>query len=235
MRGIVFDSGPIISLTMSGSQWLLEALKKNFNGEFIIPKSVSKEIIDRPMKTKKYKFESIRIMPYIANGILKIVDEKDDEDISKKANEILDIANKCFFNKGNAVKIVHYAEAEAIATCIKYDIKTLVIDERNTRYLIEAPLKIKKRLERKLHTKIDVKTEMIENLKKKVGFIRAIRSCELATIAYEKGLLDFYKLSNFQKRKDFDKGILEGILWALKLNGCAIVDKEINAILEIEK
>ena len=229
--GIVFDAGPFISMTLSGTLWVLEALKKKYKGQFYITPAVKKEIIDRPLTTKKYKFESIRVMPYLANGTITLIDNKE---IENKTKEILELANNCFFLKNKPIKILHDGETESIAACLILGAKTIVIDERTTRYLIEAPEKIKKRLERKLHSRIEVDSNKLKELNKEFKEIIPIRSTELLTIAFEKELFNFYKYSNVNKIDDFDKTVLEGILWALKLNGCAILDTEINEILKIE-
>ncbi|MBW2999423.1 hypothetical protein KY339_02020, partial [Candidatus Woesearchaeota archaeon] len=57
-----------------------------------------------------------------------------------------------------------------------------------------------------------------------------IRSTELAIMAYELGLLDRYlpKLPNPKKQ------LLEGVLWGLKLNGCAISGREIEKVVGLE-
>ena len=43
---LIFDSGPLINFAMNGILHVLERLKKEFDGEFIITKEVKKEIID---------------------------------------------------------------------------------------------------------------------------------------------------------------------------------------------
>jgi hypothetical protein len=228
--GIVFDTGPLISMTMNSLTWVLEKLKAHYSGKFYITPGVKFELIDRPLKTRKYKFESIRVMPYIANGTLTLLT---DTRVLEKAEEILELSNSTYYAKGQPVKIVHQGEAEAVAACIIYGCKTLVIDERTTRYLIEAPTKIKQRLQRKLHTKVKIDHKKLSLLKAMLKEIQPIRSTELLVIAYEKGMLDYYQSANIEHRPvpEFKREILEGILWALKLSGCAIVDKEIDIIL----
>ena len=50
---------------------IFEQLKKKFKGNFIISNAVKKEVIDHPMKTRKYKLEAIMISDLIQNNILK--------------------------------------------------------------------------------------------------------------------------------------------------------------------
>ena len=63
MKSIVFDTGPIISLTLNNLLWIIEPLHDRFGGEFYITKAVYKELIDRPLSTKKYKFEARTLKP----------------------------------------------------------------------------------------------------------------------------------------------------------------------------
>ncbi len=230
-NGLVFDAGPIISLTLSGILWVLEALKKEYKGKFYITSAVKKEIIGQPLKTKKYKFESVRVMPYLANGTLTLLEN---EEIRTKTIEIQNLANSCFYANKKPIKILHDGETESIAACLILEAKTLVIDERTTRYLIEAPNKIKRRLEKKLHTKIEEDTLKLKKLHSLIGDIQPIRSTELITIAFEKNLLKFFEYSNIEHLHNFRKTILEGALWALKSNGCAILDEEIDEIIKLE-
>lgn len=231
-KGIVFDTGPLISLTLNGSLWILEKLKAKYSGEFYITPAIKWELIDQPLHTKKYKFESVRIMPYLANKTIEIIDNSE---IHTKTEELLNLANNTFSAKGQQIKIVHKGEAEGVAACLVLGAKTFVVDERTTRYLIEAPEKIHHRLERKLHQKIHVDKTKLKLLKTMLAEIQPIRSTELMTIAFERDMLTFYEYSNINKDEHFKKTVLEGALWALKLSGCAIQESEINEILKQQK
>ena len=71
MKTIVFDTGPIISLTMNNLLWILEPLKSISNANFYITNPVKKELVDNPLnKTKRFKFEALQVLHYIENGIL---------------------------------------------------------------------------------------------------------------------------------------------------------------------
>ena len=52
MRSIIFDTGPIISLTMNNLIWTLKHLKRQFKGDFLITPAVKKELIEKPFRTK---------------------------------------------------------------------------------------------------------------------------------------------------------------------------------------
>ncbi len=136
----------------------------------------------------------------------------------------MNLANSIYINKRKKIKIVHEGEIETIAM----QNNICVIDERTTRMLIENPLKLKELLEKKLHSKIHIDVKNLNEFKELTKDVKIIRSTELMTIAFEKGLFkDFIPKG---KRKDF----LDGLLWGLKLRGCAISSDEINQILRLK-
>ncbi len=225
---LIFNTGPIISLTMNNLLWLLKPLKRQFQGKFVIPKAVKRELIDKPFKIKRFKFEALQVLHYINNNTLEVVDKRE---ITKKAEKILSIANKCFRAHGKNIEIIHYAEASTLATALVLGADALCVDERTTRLLIEDPARLSKILSKKLHTKIKVNSKNLKEIKKEVKGIKLIRSAELVVIAYELGLLD-----NYVKHTSISKNeLLDSVLWGVKLDGCAISEKEIEQIIKLEK
>ena len=81
----------------------------------------------------------------------------------------------------------------------------------------------------------EINDKNIIELKKILRPLRVIRSVELVTIAYEKGLLDRYVFDEEKKIiPNLEKELLEASLWALKLNGCSVSDNEIKQIIKLE-
>ncbi|MBU0535500.1 MAG: hypothetical protein KKE20_00935 [Nanoarchaeota archaeon] len=224
---IVFDTGPIISLATNNLLWILEPLKKEFNGEFLIPECVKKELIDRPLKGKRFKFEAMQVLSLMDKGVLKLVENPK---VKAESKRLLDLANTIFKAKGNWVQLVHEAEIQAVAVDKIMDAAAFVVDERTMRMLIEHPEKLRKIMEHKLHSKIDIDKKNLAEFRKSTRDIDMIRSTELVTIAFEKGLLDRYLPNLPNPRKE----LLESILWGLKLNGCSISEQEIQRIVKIE-
>lgn len=227
MKSIVFDAGPIISLAMNDLLWLLEPLKKRLRGGFYISKAIKKEIVDKPLSTKRFKFEALKVLHYIDNGTISIVDDKE---IRKKTEFLLELANSSFIAHSQPINIVHYGEMSGISTAIFNNSDAYVVDERTTRTLIENPNKLKNILRYTLHIDIKINYNKLKEFQKLTGNIKIIRSVELVTIAYELGLLDKY-LTNIQNPR---KTLLESVLWGVKLNGCAVSKREIEQILKLE-
>lgn len=223
MKYLIFDAGPIISLTMNGMLSVLEKLKENFDGEFVITPRVKNEVIDKPMRIKKYELEAIQVKNLVAKGILKmstkiIPQQKLDAEVKK----ILDITNSLLrdSNTHEKIEIIHNGEAACLAfsNLCKED-NVIVIDERTTRILTESPKSLERMMESKLHRALDLDEQGLNKLKK----FKFIRSAELLFIAYKKGLIPLKK----------DKNLLDAMLYALKYKGTAISKKEIEEIKEM--
>ena len=187
MKNIVFDTGPIISLTVNNLLWILEPLKKLYSGDFCIPESVKKELIDRPLETKRFKFEALQVLRYVDEGIIKIIRN---DDTKHETLKLLEIANNCFKAHGHHINIVHYAEMAGLACCLKLNSDAFVVDERTTRVLVESPDKLVNILRNKLHTQIETNKANLKEFKNMTKGIKLIRSAEIVTVAYEKKMLD---------------------------------------------
>ncbi len=227
MKSLIFDAGPIISLATNNLLSLLAPLKQEFNGKFYITKAVKRELVDRPLETKKFKFEAIQVERLIENQVLEIVDNNF---IREKTSRLLDTANGIFKAYNNDIKIVHYAEISVITAALSLNSNAVVLDEKTTRFLIENPRMILEILKKTLHTPISINENNLKEFKNTTRGIKAIRSIELVTVAYERGLLDNY-ITNMP---DARKKLLESVLWGVKLNGCAVSEEEIEQIVRLE-
>lgn len=227
MKAIVFDAGPIISLTTNNLLGLLTNLKEAYKGSFYITNSVRRELIERPLDTKKFKFEALQVLRCINAGVLEVFDSRD---LRKKTLCLLELANKCFSVEGNPMQVVHFAEMSGIAAAMLNNSEAFVVDERNTRLLIEDPGRLKEILSKRLHTDIYVTKKNLNEFRSITKGIKLIRSVELVAVAYELGLLNKY-LVNIPNPK---KTLLEAVLWGVKLNGCSVSENEIEEIVKME-
>ena len=227
MRAVIFDAGPIISLTTNNLLWLLEPLKKKFKGDFYLAESVRKELVDKPLNTKKFKFEALQVQKMIEKGVLKVVKSRK---VQKKAEELLGIANNVFHAQNHPIYALQIGELESLAAAKVLGIPYVVVDERITRLLLENPGAMEQLLERRLHTDVHVRRENLLRLHKEVEGVKLVRSFELAAVAYELGLLDDYVAGIPEARKQ----LLQAVLWGIKLNGCSVGQDEIDDIVSFE-
>lgn len=228
IKSLIFDSGPIISLTMNNLLWTLKELKGRFKGRFYLSEGVKRELVDRPLASKKFKFEALQVLKCIDEGVLEVIEN---EKINELANEILELSNHCFEVQGHSLNLFHYGEISGIAACRFLGTNTFVVDERTTRLVIESPDKLIDILERTMHTKIETNRENLNKFNEFTKDIQLIRSVELVTRAYELGFLDEYLLEIPNPKRT----LLESVLWGVKLDGCSVSRREIERILEFEK
>jgi len=218
MKYLIFDAGPIISLTMNGMLPVIEKLKGVFDGEFILTPQVKSEVVDRPMKIKKFKLEALQVKDMISRGVFKMSgDVVPQQKLDKELKRLLKVTNGVLRTTATKekIKIIHDGEAAclAFANLCGTD-SVIVIDERTTRMLTEAPQNLEKMMEKKLHTPLDVELSLLDELKR----FRFIRSAELLFVAYKKELVGV----------NGGKELLDALLYGVKFKGCAISSTEIE-------
>ncbi len=214
---LIFDASSLITLGMNGITFILEDLKKKFNVKFIIPEKVKYEIIDRPHKIKRFKLEALIMKRLFDNKILQLPSSLgiNKNQLDKKTSQILSKTNHSYFAKGKFMEIIHKGEAACLALSLILSEKNIeniiVVDERTTRMIGENPKNLIKLFNKKLHTKVELKSKLKEFSK-----IRFIRSSELVIVAYK---------NNFFNLKD---GVLDALLYATKFKGNSISSDEIR-------
>ncbi len=222
---IIFDASTIISLSMNGLLPELRKLKEIFNGKFIIPHEVKKELIDKAIKIKRFELEALRSKQLIEQGILELPEALgiNKNEISKKTSEFLELANEMYMTNKKEINIIHNGEAACLGLSKILDergVENLIaIDERTMRMIVEKPQNLKALLERKMHMRVLFKKDNSKHFR---GF-KIIRSAELIYIAHKKGIV---------KMKDRGK-LLDALLYAVKYKGCAISSEEIHEIKRI--
>ena len=224
---ILLDAGPVISLTTNNLLWLLERFTQVTKKPFSIVSSVKREIVDRPLATKKFKFEALQVERLIEQGVLNVIEQPE---FKSKALQLLDLANNVFWAHNAPIRIVQLGEMETLAAAASLGTNRVVMDERITRSLIESPEQLRMLMEQRLHTKLHVDTGRLEEFRTMTRHIELIRSAELVAIAYEKGLLNNYLVKVPNARKE----LLESVLWGVKLSGCAISEDEIKELVGME-
>ncbi|MBI4150605.1 hypothetical protein HY492_00610 [Candidatus Woesearchaeota archaeon] len=227
MKTLFFDTGPIISLTTNNLLWLLPKLKEAFNGEFAITDGVKYELVQKPLETKKFKFEAIQVQGMIEQKALDVIISPA---IRQKAQYLQNLANRIFVIRRQPMQILQQGECETLAAALLSNVQTIVCDERITRTLIEAPHQLQQLYERRLHEKVEVNDQALHEFSKAVHGIKVIRSVELVLIAYEKGYLNQYLVKVPNVRRE----LLDSLLWGVKLHGAAISEEEIAELVKEE-
>lgn len=215
-NSIICDSSSLISLAQSCFLDIIPFLNQRMYGCFVYPKMVRVESIERPIAAKNHALRALRLREYEDMKLIRFLDI----DVEKETKELMSMANNIFETKNRAIHLVDAGEAAQIALARKLNINTLVIDERTTRTLLEAPMKLKQHLENESKKPVVVNQKLLNSFLEKSGRFNIIRSSELVVLAYNFGYFDKYGA---------DKVIaLESALYTLKFSGCSLSYEEIN-------
>lgn len=214
MKALIFDSSSIISLALNNLLFILEPLKKIFEGKFYITETIKGELVEKSLDNERFSLEALMIKKLLDEKILEVYKNRFEKE------KVLNFANNTFFVDGSPIKLIHEGEASCVALYkfLEAEKKAIVIDERTTRMLCEAPRQLHQLLEKKLHKRVRTNEKnyrFFEN-------INIIRSSELALIALEEGIIKL----NASKEK-----IIRALLYALKFKGCSISKQEIEEIV----
>lgn len=218
---LVCDSSSLISLTSSCLDSLLYFLKKEYGIRFLIPRYVEKESVTTPLSKglKEYAFSARKIKKAIKDGILEIVENNS----QARMNEILNMSNNMLFVRGKPLRLVHAGEAEMLAIAADLGGSAVLMDERTTRMLIEAPFRMKEHLEEEFNVNIMFDRNAFTKFTEMTKGCEIVRSSELLILGYELGFMD-----DFGGAK---KEALEAALYKIKYSGCSISFDEINKFI----
>lgn len=229
MKALVFDSSTLISLATNNLLWALPLLKERFNGEFYITEAVKVEVINVPLKSKRFKLEAMQLLSLLSDGTIKIYGS---EELKTKAKRIMDLINNVYIANGTNIKIVQEGEVEAFVLSSMLDC-TFVVDERTMRLFAEDYKAMFTVLSERLHTPISINEKSFASFNREAHKVPIIRSVELMVMAYRLGILQQYlnpkggKIANIDLRKT----LLDGLLWGLRLRGCSVSSNEIDEIM----
>ncbi len=223
-KAIIFDAGILITFAMNGLLPEFRGLKEKFNGKFIITEQVKYEVIDRPIKTKRFELEALKIQKLFEDKILESPSSLgiNGKEIKMRAEQLKETTNSIFLSRKDFIKLVDVGETSCLALSEQLTKKgiqnVIAVDERTIRTLSENPENLKNYLQKKLKTKIKINNQNLKSL----GKFKFIRSAELVYIAYKKGVV---KLKG--------KKVLDALLYAVKFKGCAISSDEIEEIKKL--
>jgi len=217
---LIFDSGTIIGFVITGLEELLPRLKKQGNVKFIMTSAVKFETIKRPIQSKMHELGALKIKAMLEEGVFESPQFLgiSDEEIEAETSNVLNKANKLFSSDNHPIHLIEKGEASCLAlyNILKrknmQDKIAIAVDERTTRMLGEKPENLRKLMEQKLHTKI----ELIGNYNEFTKYI-FLRSAELVYISYKRNLIELR-----------DNQLLDALLYAVKFAGCSISREEIE-------
>ncbi|MFH1256438.1 MAG: hypothetical protein V1494_04030 [Candidatus Diapherotrites archaeon] len=221
MKRLVLDSSSLISFSEKCLMKVIAKLAELNDVQFLMPESVYVESVVRPLEIKRFELNAIRVQDAINDGWLRV--EKNDAEIKRLTKKVLELSSGLFSTFEGPIRLIHEGEAQTIALIKKFQADALVIDERTTRMLIEAPKQLVKTMEERYLSEITVDEKRVREFRKFVGEPEIVRSVELIALAYERGC--------FRGELQETKKALSAALFAAKFAGCAVSFNEINAFL----
>jgi len=217
---IVFDTGVLIGFSQTCLLPALSEIKAGV-GEFLITTGVKYECIDRVRNNMRFKLSSLRINEQLNDFVFTVYPSS--RKMDEMTKEILSLTNSIFYINGKPLHIIDFGEAECLSLLSLEDASCLAIDERTTRMLIEDPNTLLEVLKKNYNSRgIELNLKRYNKFKSIIGEVSVIRSVDLLSFAYERGLL---------KSRIASKEYLKSALYALKFNGCSVSFEEIDAYL----
>jgi hypothetical protein len=218
-NSIICDASSLIALADACVLDSLTLLKQHMHGDFLYPKKVRFESIEHPLDMKEHSLRALRLMDFEKSSVLRSVDI----DVNAQMNEVINVSNNIFTVSGKPIKLVDPGEASQVALANVLGVKNLLIDERTTRTLIEAPFKLKQHLEREFKRKVNVNERLLDQFADSTKNLKIIRSSELIVLAYQYGYFDVYG--------QYKNKALQSALYTLKFAGCSISFEEIEELM----
>jgi predicted nucleic acid-binding protein len=218
-KTVVADSSSIISLALN----CMSSALQEMGVKLLVTDEIYEEIILRPMGSKRYALESMRIKKLFSDGVISVQNPE-----PLITEEIMNLSNSIYHVKNHPLHLIHKGEAAALALLAGIEADAFLIDERTTRMLIEDPETLRTVLSDQLGRHVDMDHQKLAAFSDILPDISILRSSEVAAVAYEKGIL-CRNLGNPGKEA------LMATLYALKFSGCAISWQEINEYMSIER
>lgn len=224
MKLLIFDSGPLINLSMNGLLPMLEKLKQTFQGKFLITPEVRRETYERPLKISQFELGALKIKELMDQKVLELpnVINVTDKKLNSATQELMQCANHMFKADDHWITIVSEAEMSCIALAqqaqeLGHDVR-FIVDERTARLLCESPTTIERLMSQKLHRNVSMQRNCAVQFKG----VTCLRSSELVYVAYKRGAITLH-----------DDHALEALIYATKYKGAAISWDEINILKKL--
>lgn len=216
-KSVVCDSSSLISLTDSCFLYLIREMKRKTGVQFLISTRVKYESIDHPAKIKPYALHALRLKDALNRGAITYVNTGN---LSQELNEMMNLVNSIYYVDKKPLRIVHEGEAEMLVLSEKLGVSNIMIDERTTRMIIEAPHNLRNHLSKEFHADVSVNEGNLNRFQKRMRNLNIFRSTELLLVAYEKG--------TFKEFGNLETEFVEAALYGLKFSGCGISFEEID-------
>lgn len=220
----VCDSSTLIALAETGTLDALSFLKEKAGARFFVPPAVVFETVQRPEDITAFAFSAFKIERALQEGTLERTPSKR---APPKTKDILRHANNVFSVNGQALKVLHAGEAEALAAYEEMQSRAILVDEKTTRLFIEDPALLQQSLEQEYRGRVKRNDDALNSLKKMLNGMNCVRSTEILAVAFEKGYFGGFGRN--------EEKAFHAALYAVRKAGCSITTHELLEYQELRK
>jgi hypothetical protein len=219
---LVCDSGSLISLTTACITELLYFFKEKYHLSFVMPPAVEEETVLYPLRKriKEYMFSAIKIKDAINDGVITVMNT---DTLARDRDGVMAAANNLFYAQGRPLNLIQKGESEVLALAHEIGADSILLDERTTRMLIEAPFVLKKHMEEEFHVNVMMNKGNLDRFSNYSKGITTFRSSEVVILGYETGY--------FNRYQGQEKDALEAALYRVRFAGCSIRFDEVSRYL----
>ena len=223
MSLIVCDSSSLISLSDTCNIDVLRFLCGH-GGEFAIPPAVEEEIVKHPAQLKQYAFSAVRLRKLVDDGIVRT---DAPQRLASEKQAVENAANGAIRVDGKPLRLIHAGEAECLALLriSQAPQKTLLVDEKTTRLLIESPKTLVERLRREYKANVEIDDAAMRAFQTGLESVSVVRSTELLAVAASLGFFADYGSAA--------QDAVHTALGALQLAGCSVSSNELRDYAKI--
>ena len=222
MTEIICDSSSLISLSESCNVDALRFLKKNCGTRFLIPPAVFYECVAHPLHVKQYAFSAIRLKRLAEEKVLEVFNQPQ---LANEAKNVLNNSNNFLSFRRTPLKLLQAGEAECLAL-LKLGVgNALLVDEKTTRLLVEAPEVLLRALKNEYRGELRTDEKHLQEFRRGFENLPILRSTEILSIAFSKGFFSNYAASA--------PLAFHSALYLLQQKGCSISSHELDEYEEV--
>jgi predicted nucleic acid-binding protein len=214
----VCDSSALISLSDTCNIDVLRFLRAR-GGEFAIPPAVEEEIVEHPAQLKQYAFSAVRLRKLVEDGVVRA---ESPQRLASEKQAVENAANNALRVGDRPLRLIHSGEAECLALLriSQQAQKTLLVDEKTVRLLLESPKTLAERLRGEYAADVSIDETQMRAFKTGLERVNVVRSTELVAVAASLGFFaDYGSLAGEAART---------ALGALQLAGCSVSSDELQ-------
>ncbi len=214
---IVCDSSSLISFSGTCLADALRFAHSQMNARLYITPGVKNEIVAHPLHVPSHEFSALRLKKLVDDRVLDVIATPN---LQRQTRHLLSLANSLFVVRGEPLEIMQEGETECLAVFEGVSASALLVDEKTTRMLVEAPLKLFDAMSSEYEGRVTLNEDALAQWRELTKGIFIMRSSELLALCAERGF--------FRQYGKYEDAALHSALLALRNAGCSLTTNELR-------